>query len=103
MRNVTEKYLDSLAAEPKTWSEVIAPYVGFFQNHWLLLMMGIGSIALYFGLYLFNSDLIALAKQTYAGQKTLFFVPILLAFLFSFVHGAFTAKFWDSLGIAAKK
>jgi uncharacterized integral membrane protein len=33
----------------------------------------------------------------------LFVVPIGIAFLFSFMHGKFTANFWDLLGIKAKQ
>ena len=30
-------------------------------------------------------------------------LPVLTAFLFSFVHGAFTGSFWSALGIEASK
>ncbi|MEJ5212029.1 MAG: hypothetical protein WHV61_11470 [Burkholderiales bacterium] len=30
-------------------------------------------------------------------------VPIVVAFVMSYVHGAFTAMFWDSLGLKAAK
>ncbi len=31
------------------------------------------------------------------------FVPILLAFAMSYVHGGFTGLFWDAMGLNAKK
>lgn len=39
------------------------------------------------------------------GNWLFVFVPILIAFAVSYVHGAFTGMFWDSLGLkaAAKK
>jgi uncharacterized BrkB/YihY/UPF0761 family membrane protein len=30
-------------------------------------------------------------------------LPVLTAFLFSFVHGAFTGKFWTAVGVEASK
>lgn len=35
------------------------------------------------------------------GNWLFVFVPILIAFMMSYVHGAFTAMFWDSLGLKA--
>ncbi|TCV90505.1 hypothetical protein EDC63_101478 [Sulfurirhabdus autotrophica] len=32
-----------------------------------------------------------------------FVIPITIAFVISFAHGAFTSEFWDVLGIKAKK
>jgi hypothetical protein len=34
--------------------------------------------------------------------RWLFVVPVGIAFMFSFMHGKFTANFWDLLGIKAK-
>lgn len=44
----------------------------------------------------------SLAQSTRRGDKRLFFVPIGIALLFSFVHGAFTGRFWDVLGLKAR-
>lgn len=64
-------------------------------------LFGIGSIVLYV-LLILNSDLfIEWAQRTKDGEKGLFLVPILAAFLFSFVHGAFTGHFWESIGLRA--
>lgn len=30
-------------------------------------------------------------------------IPVLIAFVFSFIHGSFTSYFWEALGIRAKK
>jgi len=57
------------------------------------------SLTLYVLLYLFEDPILDWASQ---GQWY-FLVPILAAFVFSFVHGNFTARFWDMLGIKAKK
>lgn len=32
-----------------------------------------------------------------------FFIPISIAFIFSWAHGTFTGEFWDVLGLKAKK
>jgi hypothetical protein len=32
-----------------------------------------------------------------------FWIPVAIAFVFSFTHGTFTGEFWDALGIKAKK
>ncbi len=66
------------------------------------LTFGAASIVLYVLLYMFSTDLTQLAQSTHAGHKGLFFVPILLALVFSLIHGNFTSHFWDSLGIKAK-
>jgi hypothetical protein len=65
-------------------------------------VLGTASISLYVLLKLFSPELVQLAQATHAGSKDLFFVPILLALVFSFVHGAFTSHFWDVLGVKAK-
>ena len=65
-------------------------------------VLGLASIGLDGLLKLFSPDLVQLAQATHAGSKGLFFVPILLALVFSFVHGAFTSHFWDVLGVKAK-
>lgn len=64
-----------------------------------LLLWGLLSVGLYGLLWTFESEILALS----AHGRWYFSVPIAIAFLFSFVHGHFTAEFWDSLGIQAKK
>ncbi len=61
--------------------------------------MGILSIALYATL-LIQQDVIT----RYFAQGGIYaFLPILTAFLFSFIHGNFTGSFWTVLGIEAAK
>jgi hypothetical protein len=57
------------------------------------------SIALY-TLLLFKQSLI-LDYVTRGGSYTI--LPIITAFVFSFVHGNFTGGFWSLFGIEAKK
>lgn len=66
------------------------------------IIFGVGSITLYALMYLFSADLITIAQNTHKGHKGMFFVPIIIALVFSVVHGKFTAHFWDSLGVKAK-
>lgn len=64
-----------------------------------LLVTGIISIALYTAL-LANQDLIS---STFGKGGLYAFLPITMAFVFSFVHGSFTGHFWSVLGIEAAK
>lgn len=64
--------------------------------------LGTASSGLYGGLYAYSAELVELAEMTRDGEKTLFVVPIAIAFLFTLVHGAFTGYFWDLLGLKAK-
>ena len=66
------------------------------------LMFGGLSIALYSMLYLYSNELVHIAQDTHHGQKALFFVPIVVALVFSVIHGAFTSHFWEALNIKAK-
>jgi hypothetical protein len=62
-------------------------------------LYGAASLLLYFLLYLFEDKVMELA----AHGRWYFIVPIVIAFVYSFAHGNFTAHFWDVLGIKAKK
>ncbi len=62
------------------------------------LFWGLFSAILYFALYYFEAPILNWSK---AGTLA-FIVPVFIAFLFSFVHGAFTTYFWDLLGVKAK-
>lgn len=64
---------------------------------------GVLSVLLYFGLYYFNADIRHVAEMTNQGDKTFFLMPIGLAFVFSIVHGLFTDRFWEALGVKAKR
>lgn len=67
------------------------------------LILGAASAGLYFLLFLFADRLTELAALTRDGQKLYALVPLAVAMVFSFVHGAFTGHFWDLLGLRAKK
>ena len=62
-------------------------------------VFGLVSVALYFLLYFFED---AILEFTSHGDWY-FIAPVAVAFLFSYVHGNFTAHFWEVLGIKAKK
>ena len=65
----------------------------------MMLLTGAISIALYFAL-LTNQDIL----NSNFGKGGLYaFLPIVTAFIFSFVHGTFTGHFWTVLGIEAAK
>ena len=64
------------------------------------VLFGGVSIALY-ALLLLNSDwLVQLAQRT-KDEKSLFLIPIIVAFVFSYIHGVFTGYFWESIGLRA--
>jgi hypothetical protein len=60
---------------------------------------GVASIALYVLLFVYADETVELARRTREGDKILFLVPIVIAFAFSFVHGAFTGHFWAAIGL----
>ena len=63
------------------------------------VVYGAASVALYALLYLYAEETVELARRTHEGEKIWFLAPIAIAFLFSWVHGAFTGYFWDALGM----
>ncbi len=64
-----------------------------------MLVMGVLSIGLYAAL-LTHQDMV---NETFGKGSWYAFLPIVTAFAFSFVHGAFTGDFWTVLGIEAAK
>ena len=64
-----------------------------------LIVAGIVSIGLY-AILLMKQDVV---NSYFALGGVYAFLPILTAFLFSFVHGSFTGNFWTVLGIEAAK
>ena len=62
------------------------------------LVYGVVSIGLYTLLYLFNEKILEFSKQGH----WYFVIPIVIAFVFSIVHGNFTGQFWDLFGVKAK-
>jgi hypothetical protein len=64
---------------------------------------GVASLVLY-GLLIAYSDLfVEWAERTRSGEKALFLIPVVVAFVFSYFHGAFTGHFWETLGLRAAK
>ena len=68
-----------------------------------VLGQGVLSALLYLLLFQCADRLTAMAAATRQGEKLYALVPIAIAMVFSFVHGAFTGHFWDLLGLRAKK
>ena len=66
------------------------------------LLLGAISAVLYFLLYTFE-DRILERSGGFAVDGWYFLAPILIALIFSAVHGVFTSHFWELLGIRAKK
>jgi len=64
-----------------------------------MLVMGLISIALYSYL-LANQDLV---NGTFSKGGWYALLPIVVAFVFSFVHGNFTGDFWTVLGVEAAR
>ena len=64
-----------------------------------MLLMGLISIALY-ALLLVRQDEV---NVLFGKGGWYAFLPIITAFVFSFVHGSFTGDFWTVLGIEAAK
>ena len=69
----------------------------------MTIMLGGMTTFLYTLLYIFSADLIRLAQYTHQGHHYYFYVPVLIAFVFSFVHGAFTSHFWDIMGVKPRQ
>lgn len=92
MRKIANRYIEQAAqpARPLSRATLLA---------WIT---GAASIVLYVLLYKYSDTIIDLARATLRGDKELFFIPILIALAFSFIHGAFTGHFWDALGLKAK-
>ncbi|MDM8567131.1 hypothetical protein QUF74_15955 [Candidatus Halobeggiatoa sp. HSG11] len=60
--------------------------------------LAIVSAFLYFLLYYFSVPIMNWSQQ----GGWYFLIPVVIAFIFSFVYGTFANHFWDMLGIKAK-
>ncbi|MEO5330245.1 MAG: hypothetical protein H7829_18625 [Magnetococcus sp. THC-1_WYH] len=67
------------------------------------LLLGAASASLYLLLFLYSDELTHVSTLIRQGHKGLVVIPMGIALIFSFVHGAFTGRFWDLLGLKAKK
>lgn len=102
MKSIANRYINELEKTPAQLAEENRRFFRSLQKHSKAIIFGVLSIVLYTFLYEYSGTLIEIAQETHAGHKTLFFVPIVIAFVFSVVHGSFTSHFWDSLGVKAK-
>jgi hypothetical protein len=64
-----------------------------------MIAMGIISVALY-TILLLKQDLV---NNTFAKGGMYALLPIITAFIFSYIHGTFTGHFWTVLGIEAAR
>ncbi len=60
-------------------------------------VLGLVTLLLYLVLFANEAAILQISAQ----GRWYFLLPIVIAFVFSFFHGAFTAQFWDVLGIKA--
>jgi F0F1-type ATP synthase assembly protein I len=64
-----------------------------------LIVTGIISVALYAALLL-KQDMV---NSTFGQGGMYALLPIITAFVFSFIHGSFTGHFWTVLGVEAAR
>lgn len=63
-----------------------------------LLGYGVVSLALYTMLFLYAEQILEFSVR----GGWFFILPVVLALIFSFAHGAFVSAFWDKIGIRGK-
>jgi hypothetical protein len=64
-----------------------------------LALFGLATALLYWALFQFEDRIVDATQQGHWS----FVIPIALAFVFSYFHGAFTGGFWDLMGVRANK
>jgi hypothetical protein len=70
------------------------------KRPWLqLTVSGVLSAACYAALFAHEQEVMASFTRT---DGLYWLLPVLAAFVFSFVHGAFTGYFWEAVGIRPK-
>jgi hypothetical protein len=69
------------------------------KPYWQLLAAGSASATLYVLVYLYEREIMALFTRTDGLYPAL---PVLTAFVFSLVHGAFANYLWDVIGIRGR-
>lgn len=104
MRKIAKRHIEKAArnGEPLPTIKEAMTRIKSINKYRCAAGFGVISIALYAFLYFYNADLTAIAQNTHSGEKTWFFVPIVIALVFSVIHGSFTSHFWDALGVKAK-
>ena len=65
------------------------------------LLFGVIVVVLYSLLFIYSEQLQDFAYRTRKGEKILFLIPVMIAFVFSWAHGAFTGHFWEVVGLRA--
>jgi hypothetical protein len=72
-------------------------------KHGLYVRLGVSGVvsaSLYFLLYSFEREIMQAFTRTDGLYPAL---PVIAAFIFSFAHGAFTAYFWEALGVTGRR
>jgi len=64
-----------------------------------MLLSGAASALCYVTLFAYEKEVMALFTRTDGWYPVL---PVLTAFVFSLAHGAFTAYFWEVMGVQAR-
>jgi hypothetical protein len=64
-----------------------------------MLLSGAASVLCYAVLFAYEKEVMVLFTRTDGWYPLL---PVLTAFVFSFAHGAFTAYFWEVVGVQAR-
>ena len=65
-----------------------------------MLLSGAASVLCYTVLFTYEKEVMALFTRTDGWYPVL---PVLTAFVFSLAHGAFTAYFWEVVGVQARR
>jgi hypothetical protein len=65
-----------------------------------MLLSGAASVLCYTVLFTYEEEVMALFTRTDGWYPLL---PVLTAFVFSLAHGAFTAYFWEVVGVQARR
>jgi len=67
------------------------------------VLYGIATVFLYYLLFTYSDHFVDWAQRSTHGEKSLFLIPVVVAFVFSYFHGHFTGYFWEVLGLRAAK
>lgn len=74
-----------------------------YKSIFITMLLGCVVAALYTLLFVYAPQFEELARRTRDGEKILFLIPIVIALVFSWAHGAFTGHFWDIIGLRAAR
>jgi peptidoglycan/LPS O-acetylase OafA/YrhL len=100
MRNIATRYVHGVDVNRKHGDE--RPRLSL-RARLAVVALGALSLTLYLLLFRYSDSLLALARAARAGEKLYAVAPIAIALVFSLAHGAFTAHFWDALGLRPRK